>query len=364
LRVKLMETDEGIHMLMVDMHHIISDGVSMNLLKTDFNALYENNVLPPLRIQYKDFAQWRNSESETQNIREQESFWRNEFSGEIPVLQLPLDYPRPAVQSFEGSAFYFQLSGEDSRGLRAVALETGSTLFMVLLSLTAVLLSKLSGQEDIIIGTPIVGRRHDDLEKIMGMFVNTLPLRNYPGAGKTAKEFLHQVKERSLKAFENQEYQFDDLVEQLPIARNTGRNPLFDVLFIFNNIDDGPATGDAASAVVEEDGESRPRFPADGYEDRVAKFDLTIATMESGDRLFVGFQYCTRLFKEETIRQFMGYFKRIASSIAQTPDMKLSDIEIISPAIKDYQVKLRDTAINQDLVSVASKAHQIDLDFD
>ncbi|MCP5050062.1 MAG: hypothetical protein GY940_23050, partial [bacterium] len=333
LRVKLMETDEGIHILLVDMHHIISDGVSMGVLRTDFIALYEERILPPIRVQYKDFSQWQNSRSETGTIKNQESYWRDEFAGEIPVLQLPLDYPRPPVQRFEGGGFNFPLSAGDNRGLRAVALETGSTLFMVLLSLTIVLLAKLSGQEDIIIGTPVAGRRHADLEKIIGMFVNTLALRNYPGGRKTIKEFLQEVKERTLNAFENQEYQFEDLVEQLAVARDAGRNPLFDVMFILNEINTGPAAGEAAAAVEER--EPRPESPVDNYEDRVAKFDLTISAMETGEELLIGFQYCTKLFKRETIQRFMGYFKRLVSSLVQAPGMKLSDIEIIAPEEKE-----------------------------
>ncbi|MCP5045846.1 MAG: non-ribosomal peptide synthetase, partial [bacterium] len=249
LRVGLTKTTDGNHILMVDMHHIISDGISMVVLNEDFMALYEGKTLPPLRIQYKDFAQWQNSEKQTERICNQATYWLNQFEGEIPVLQIPIDYPRPVVQSFEGSRFGFRLSEKASHGLKAVALETGSTLFMVLLSLTTILMSKLSGQEDIVIGAPIAGRRHADLEKIIGMFVNTLSLRNYPGAGKVAKDFLIEVKERTLSAFENQEYQFDDLVEQLPVERDTGRNPLFDVLFTLNNFDTRPTLSHAAEVL-------------------------------------------------------------------------------------------------------------------
>ncbi|MCP5055078.1 MAG: hypothetical protein GY940_48380, partial [bacterium] len=180
-----------------------------------------------------------------------------------------------------GGGFSFQLSAEDSRGLRAAALETGSTLFMVLLSLTAVLLSKLSGQEDIVIGTPNAGRRHADLEKIIGMFVNTLAMRNYPGGEKTAKQFLLEVRERSLKSFDNQEYQFEDLVDRLPIDRNTGRNPLFDVMFSMNVFEQGSAAnspgdgvdGDTVSKnIIDDEGTGIREYD---YQRRNSKFDLT-----------------------------------------------------------------------------------------
>ncbi|MCP5052514.1 MAG: amino acid adenylation domain-containing protein, partial [bacterium] len=333
LRVELATTGKGRDILMVDMHHIISDGISMDVLRTDFLELYEGKTLPPLRIQYKDFTRWQNSEQQTERISNQTTYWLNQFEGEIPVLQLPVDYPRPVVQSFEGSSFDFQLSAEDIYGLRAIALETGATLFMVLLLLTNILMFKLSGQEDIVIGTPIAGRRHADLEKIIGMFVNTLNMRNYPRSHMTIKGFLQEVKERTLKAFENQECQFDDLVEQLPVERDTGRNPLFDVLFTLNNLNTAPASGNTAAAV--EAKESQPGSPVNEGAGRVAKFDLTIVAVETGEELPIVFDYCTRLFKKETVQRFMGYFKRIGSSIAKTPDIKLADIEIISPGEKE-----------------------------
>ncbi|MCP5051524.1 MAG: amino acid adenylation domain-containing protein, partial [bacterium] len=322
LRVGLMETGEGKRILMVDMHHIISDGISRALLKMDFSELYEGNTLPPLRIQYKDFSQWQNSEGQTGNISDQATYWINQFEGEIPVLQLPIDYPRPAVQSFEGSSFGFGLSGEASRDLRAVALETGSTLFMILLSLTTILLSKLSGQEDIVIGTPIAGRRHADLEKIIGMFVNTLALRNYPMGRKTVKEFLEEIKKQTLNAFENQEYPFEELVEKLDIQRDVERNPLFDVMFSLVDVEAG-----SPAPVVKESNEVTEILHE--YEQRISKFDLSLG-VSAGERLFVSFEYCTALFKKETIQRFIGYFKEILHAVTQDIEVKISAIEILS----------------------------------
>ncbi|MCP5054082.1 MAG: hypothetical protein GY940_43340, partial [bacterium] len=182
-------------------------------------------------------------------------------------------------------------------------------------------MSKLSGQEDVVIGTPVAGRRHADLEKVIGMFVNTLALRNYPGGRKVAKEFLKEVKERTLNAFENQECQFDNLVEQLPVERDTGRNPLFDVLFTLNNINTGAAPMDVSEAAKEN--KSHPQCP--GYKEvgRVAKFDLTISAVEIEAELHFVVEYGTKLFKPGTIQRFIGYFKRLVSSIVQAPEIKL-----------------------------------------
>ena len=287
LRASLTKTGESSHMLMVDMHHIISDGISLDVLRNDFTDLIKSRLLRPIRIQYIDFSQWQNSPSEHTNVAGQEAFWLNQFQGEIPELQLPVDFPRPVVRSFEGDHFEAQLSLEGSRKLREIAGETGSTLFMVLLSVTTILMSKLSGQEDIVIGTPIAGRRHVDLEQVIGMFVNTLSLRNYPNGEIPANQFIKEVKERTLNAFENQEYQFDRLVEQLPVERDTGRNPLFDVMFSLNNFNARSISVDT----VEVSGETQ--LPAqsvvDNYERRVAKFDLTITAVDTRENLLPWF---------------------------------------------------------------------------
>ncbi|MCP5047403.1 MAG: amino acid adenylation domain-containing protein, partial [bacterium] len=335
LRVELTKAGEGNHILAVDMHHTISDGVSMAVLERDFIASYEGNTIPPLRLQYKDFSQWQSSESEQKNIANQEAYWLDTFEGEIPVLQLPIDYQRPVVQSFEGNHLNFQLSVEDSRGLRAIALETGSTVFMVLLSLTTIFLSKLSGQDDIVIGTPIAGRRHADLEKVIGMFVNTLALRNYPIGRKTVKEFIEGVKKQTLSAFENQEYQFEDLVEQLPIDRNTGRNPLFDVMFsllvieqerMVNSAGDSIPGDTVKKNVVSDAGTGIRNYD---YERRNSKFDLTVTAVDLAHTIQIGFTYCAALFRVETIQRFIAYFKRVISQYLQEPQKKLRDMEII-----------------------------------
>ncbi|MCP5049569.1 MAG: amino acid adenylation domain-containing protein, partial [bacterium] len=332
LRVGLEKTGEGKYILMVDMPHIISDGISMELLRKDFAALVEGKILSPLRIQYKDFSRWQISQTETGDIQNQESYWLKEFEHEIPVLNLPTDFLRPAIQSFEGAGIDFQLSEKDSQTLKTAALENGCTLFMVLLALTTILLSKLSGQEDVVIGTPIAGRRHADLEKIIGMFVNTLAFRNYPDGTKSVKEFIEEVKKRALDAFGNQEYPFEELVGTLDIKRDAGRNPLFDVMLMLNNINTGPGAGDTAAAYAAID--SQPQSPVENYENRVAKFDLTIAAVDTGENLAIGFQYCRRLFKKETVLRFVSYFKRIVSSIDEESNIKLSAIEVISPGEK------------------------------
>ncbi|HLP58706.1 MAG TPA: condensation domain-containing protein, partial [Candidatus Deferrimicrobium sp.] len=237
LRVGLLKIEEKRHILMLDMHHIITDGTSFNVFAKEFMTLYSGMKLPPLNIQYKDFVLWQNSFEETGKMAKQEIYWLGQFAGEMPILNIMTDFPRPAVQSFAGSTLKFEVGQVDTAALRTLALKEGITLYMLFLAVFNILLSKLGGQEDIIVGMPTAGRRHADLQQIIGMFVNTLALRNFPVANKTFREFLKEVKQKTLAAFENQEYPFENLVEKVVVNRDTGRNPLFDVIFVLQNIE-------------------------------------------------------------------------------------------------------------------------------
>ncbi|MCP4155478.1 MAG: non-ribosomal peptide synthetase, partial [bacterium] len=177
------------NILIVDMHHIITDGTSHEVLKKEFAELSEGKELPPLRIQYKDYAHWQNSEQQKKELKQQEAYWKMQFEGEVPVLELPLDYPRPGEQGFEGAIVGFLLDEEETRIIKKNAEETGITLYMTLLAMFMIQLSKLSNQEEIIVGTPVAARRHADLEKIIGMFVNTLAIRGRPAGHKTLKQY-------------------------------------------------------------------------------------------------------------------------------------------------------------------------------
>jgi NRPS condensation-like uncharacterized protein len=217
LQTQLTKTGEGKYTLFFALHHIISDGISQFLLEKEFLALYAGKELPPLPLQYKDYAQWQNSSQQQEKIKQQGSYWTHLFSGQVPVLNLPTDYERPLMQSFEGASVSFVLNQKETRALKDTARENQVTLYMIILAMFNVFLSKLSGQEDIIVGTPIAGRRHADLKNIVGMFLNTLAIRNYPNGDKSFKQLLGQVKQRTLEAYENQEYPFEDLVDNISI---------------------------------------------------------------------------------------------------------------------------------------------------
>ncbi len=327
LRVGLIKPGENQHILMVDMHHIVTDGISQTILQKEFITLTSEpgKDLPALRLQYKDYARWLNSRQQQELMKKQESYWVRFFSltGELPVLNLPTDYPRPLIQSFEGCSVDFVFTHQEAQILTDTAKKAGATLYMVILSVYTILLAKLSGQEDIIVGTPIAARRHADLEGIIGMFVNTLAMRNYLIGHKTFKEFLIEVKNRTLEAYENQEYPFEELVEKVSPRRDTSRNPIFDVVFNLLN-----------EAEYSENNEVPGIGPDQSYIHRplpgTSKFDLTLTAIEIEKGLIFNFQYCTKLFKPGTIERFIGYFKKVVSTLQENPEVTLSRIEIIS----------------------------------
>ena len=205
LRVKLARTAEKTHLLMVDMHHIISDGISIGVLVQEFLTLYQEKHLFPLKVQYKDFSEWQNHEKKQQAYQEQEEYWLKQYQKGYSLLNLPLDFEPPTVRNYEGSQVRFEIEKAEADQLKVLAAGEGTTLFMVLLSVYTILLSKLGGQEEIIVGTGVAGRRNPDLEHVIGMFVNMLPLQNYPTPGKTFTQFLGEVKRKTLEAFDNQE---------------------------------------------------------------------------------------------------------------------------------------------------------------
>ncbi|UCH95910.1 MAG: amino acid adenylation domain-containing protein, partial [Candidatus Aminicenantes bacterium] len=327
LRVGLIKTSVNQYILLVDMHHIISDGRSAEILIREFAALYEKKELPGLRLQYKDYSLWLHRVKNRESLVRQQEYWLKEFAaqGEIPKLNLPTDYVRPAVQGFEGFTTNFVLGFEETAALKNLGFTAGATLFMVVLAVINLFLSKLTNQEDIVVGTPVAGRRHADLEPIIGMFVNTLALRNFPKGEKTFTGFLTQVKENALMAFENQEYQYEDLVDAVNVDRDTSRNALFDVVFALEG--------------AEFDHISQLQLPGlkinnSEFETNISKFDLTLFANQSKGELLFRWEYSTKLFKPTTIERFINYFKNLISVILANPGKKISQIEMLSPGEK------------------------------
>ncbi|WP_346940654.1 amino acid adenylation domain-containing protein [uncultured Clostridium sp.] len=323
LRVEMVE-NKGKTYLLIDIHHIISDGLSMSILVNELIELYGGKDLEPLKLQYKDFAAWQNKFLNSEEMKKQEEYWINKFNDEIPVLNMPTDYERPAMQSFEGDSVSFEVNEEITLKLRELTRETGTTMHMALLSAFNILLSKYSGQEDIVIGTPIAGRPHADIQNIMGMFVNTLALRNMPEEHKKYIDFLKEVKENSIKAYENGSYQLEALVEKLDIRRDISRNPLFDVMFnMIDTVNGGDIKLDDIILKQYNNGS------------KISKFDLTLNALESDAKINFSIEYCSKLFKKETIERLSAHYVRILNSIVNNVEIKLNEVNLLSEAEKN-----------------------------
>jgi len=324
LRVGLIKESENLHILMMDIHHIVFDGTSMAICFRDFAALYRGAALPGLKLQYKDYAAWQVTSSAAEQIQRQGEYWVEVFKENVPVLDLPLDYPRPAVQSHEGASLGFEIGPLDTTAVRRLAHQNQATLFMVLLGIYGILLSRLSGQEDIVIGTPAAGRKSPETRNIIGVFLNTLALRFAPNRQKTFKTYLQEIKNISLEAFENQEYPFEKLVEQVDIPRDLSRNPLFDVMFILQNQFAGEEIGKEESA-----GLQVSLYP---HDKQSSLFDINFVAYDRNQRLEFIVDYCTRVLKKETLQRWVSYFKRIAAAVAREEEIPLGNIDILSPA--------------------------------
>ncbi len=333
LRVGVLKLSPERYILMVDMHHVISDGLSVGILVKEFIALYKGEALPALKSQYKDYSQWQLSERGDESLKLQELYWLERFSGEIPVLEMPLDFPRPDRKDYTGESIDFVLDKETAGKLNESARQTGATLYMVLLALYNLLLMKYTGQREIIVGSPIIGRPHPDLQSILGVFVNMLPMRNRAERDQNFKDFLEEVRENALKAYENQDYQFEELVKNLNLKRDMKRNPLFDTVFQMDNIDR-----------QEIDIEGLKILPHD-FEYNNCQFDLILRARERGDVIDMRLTYQTALYKKAKIEKMIERY-----------------LEVVRQVVADPEVKIRDINISHDLIQVKSRISRDDGD--
>jgi surfactin family lipopeptide synthetase A len=326
LRVGLLKLEEKKYILMIRMHHIISDALSKKIIWDEFNRLYNRQQLNQLNIQYKDFCEWQNSKAVKAAVKHQETYWLKEFQGEIPIINLPTDYQRPVNKSYEGGFQIFKINKKETSVLKALALKENTTLFVIMLTIYYIFLSKISRQKDIIVGIPIAGRRHAGLDNTIGMFVNTLALRNYIGDKQTWVDFLKRVRQRALEAFANKDYQFDDLVDKVVKQRDTSRNPIFDVFFSFR----APGVSQELPPGLTDDEDSNvapgEKSPHQGV--TLSFFDLYFLGKEIKEELFLVFFYSSELFKRETIARFVSYVKEIVSAVVENNIIELGDIKI------------------------------------
>ncbi len=323
MRVNLLKISEDEHIFLFDIHHIISDGASMNIITKDFIELYQGKQLKELNVQYSDFAVWQKELFDKGIMQEQEKYWLDIFSGEIPVLNLATDHPRPKVQSFEGDRVIFELDEHLTGSLKNICKETRTTLYMILLAVYNILLAKHTGKEDIIVGTAIAGRKHADLENIIGMFVNYLAMRNYPQQEKRFRDFLIELKANTLAAYENQDYQFEELINKINLKRDLSRNPLFDTMFLLQNNE---------STELEIDKLKFSPYQAD-Y--NISKLDLIFEGTEIENKIIFQLEYATKLFKKQTIEGLSNHIVEIIKQIIHNVDITISEIEILTKAERE-----------------------------
>ena len=318
IRVGLIQIAQKKYVLVLDMHHIITDGVSEGVLVREFMALYDHRIVSEVPIQYKDYAEWQAVYKNREYILQQEVYWLKKFQHGTPQLNLSYDFNRPALKSFKGRSIDFTLNKETTLALKELSQKEAVTLYMLIAAAFLVFLHKISGDEDIVVGTNSAGRLHPEIQDTIGVFVNTLVLRAFPQGEKEFRGFLREVKEEIIQVFEHQEYQFDDLVDKLVRVRDGSRNPLFDVLFVWQNMD------------IPEVSTDEIRFIPYEYHDRSAKFDLSLMGFEVQHELYFKFEYSSDLFEEKTVNRFIDYFQRVLAAVVRNPKQPLRDISLLS----------------------------------
>ena len=316
MRIVVINTGDGSSLLLLDIHHIIADGISMNVLLSELSSLYCNCTLPELRVQFKDYSEWL----KTVDITAQGEYWKGMFSDEVPVLNMPLDYRRPSVQSFRGKAVAGSIQRELALDIEEIQRKTETTDYMIFMSALMILLSKYSGQQDIVIGSPMSGRTHKDTQNIPGMFVNTLAFRGKPEKAKRYSDFLSEIKEICLNAYENQDYPFEKLIEAVSANRESSRNPLFDIMFVLQNYDHG--TGSFDTMEMEE---------LDKCEwHRTARFDLSVIVTRQRDGYRIVLEYCEDLYTEETAELLTNHYINLVKEIASDCEQLIGKIQVLN----------------------------------
>ena len=323
-RTCLLRLGDLEHVLLITMHHIVSDGWSRAILVRELSALYRAfsqgraSPLSELPIQYADYALWQRSWLSGELLEQQIQYWKTRLAGAPPALELPTDRARPAVASFKGATVTFALSESLAAGLRNLARREGVTLYMVMLAAFQVLLSRWSGQKDIVVGSPIAGRMHYRAQGLIGFFVNMLVMRSDLSGNLTFKELLRQVKETTLGAYAHQDLPFEKLVEELHPARELSRQPVFQVAFTFLNAP--PEPFELPGLTVK---------PVDG-EHVTAKFDLMMAVLETPVGLSGVFEYATDLFERPTIERLADHFDRLLEGIVADVQRRCGELPLLS----------------------------------
>jgi len=342
LRARLLELPGGRQQLLLNMHHIVSDGWSVRLLLAEVRQLYAADAaggaghqagaataaapgaasLPPLPVQYADYAHWQRRQLAGEILARQLDYWRRELAGELPVLDLPLDHPRPAVQTFRGGAQRALVPAPLAAELRALTRREGASLFMTLLAGFAVLLHRFGGQEEVLMGVPIAGRHHREIEPLIGFFLNSLVLRSDLSGRPAFRELLRRVRRAALDAYAHQDVPFERLLQELQPERDLSRTPLFQVYFNFQNL---PPTAFTMPGVEVEE-------VLDVEEP--SKFDLTLYVHDDGGEVALHLVYNAGLFAAERIAEALRQYLELLAQAAAAPDASIASFSLVTPAAR------------------------------
>ena len=317
LRVRLVKLSKHDHLLMIDLHHIIADGKSIEILMKEFSSLYNGETLPELNVQYKDYVMWHADLMNSETVKKQKQYWLNEFKGGVPKLNLPFNSARADNEVYDAKCTYIRLDKDFVHQLEEVARERQATLFMILLTAYYTLLYKYTGQHEITVGYPIEGRPHADLQNVIGMFINVIALKGNPTDNKTFEEFLSEIKGKTLKAHENQLIQFDDLVKELKIKRGDSMNLLYNTIFMFFNVDIGN---------IQLQDLKLTRLEVDK---NIEINDILIEAVWTKSGIKLNIEYNANLFKQETMHEFKQNFVRVLEAVLKNPEVRLKEIEIM-----------------------------------
>lgn len=326
IRGKLLQLGDEEYVLLITMHHMVSDGWSLGVLFRELGVLYQSSCgrdtesLPPLPIQYADYARWQRQWLLGPQLQEQLAHWTEHLRGAPDSLELPMDRPRPANQSYRGANTRVSLGADLSADLRAFSRRLNLTLAMTIYTAWSVVLAKLSGQQDIVIGMPVANRGRTEIEGLIGFFVNTLAVRICMADDPEIGDLLSRAKEALLTGYENQDIPFEKVVEAIQPARSLSRSPIFQVMFVLHN---------APRAVLHLPGLTLTEEDLPSY---TAQFDLTLALHESENGIFGTLNYATDLFDAATVERWGGYFESVLRKMIADPRQRLSRLTLMSDA--------------------------------
>ncbi|HZI13113.1 MAG TPA: amino acid adenylation domain-containing protein [Myxococcus sp.] len=358
IRTRLLKLSEQRHVLLLAMHHIASDGWSMSILVREIAALYaalsqgQPSPLPELPLQYADYAVWQREWLQGEALESELSWWRQQLAGAPPLLELPTDRPRPPTRSYRGALHLSHMPRDVMESARALGQREGSTLFMVLLASFQALLTRYSGQDDIVVGTDIANRNHAGTEDLIGFFINQLVMRGDLSADPSFRQLLARTRETALSVYAHQDLPFEELVKALNPERSLAHAPVFQVKLILQNM---------PGASLELNGLSLQAVPT---EPEAAKLDITLSVTETDQGLACAWMYSTDLFDAATIARMAGHWQRLLSGACASPEQRVSRLPLLSEeerrqlvlAWNDTQEELPQACVHQHFEAHAAQA--------